>query len=49
MTREEKIAAFFKKAKTVKCPKCGQEYQTVESDLTCYVCFTNLKLNAVIN
>lgn len=43
------IEAFFKNAKAVKCSKCGQEYQTVEKDLTCYICGTNVKLGVVFN
>jgi hypothetical protein len=49
MPIKEQIAAFLAKAKEVKCPKCGQVFQTVERDLTCYVCFTNIKLGGVIN
>jgi Zn finger protein HypA/HybF involved in hydrogenase expression len=46
---KEKIEKFLKEAKEVTCPKCGQVYMTVEKDLTCYVCHTNIKHGAVFN
>ena len=45
----EQIIAFLKNAKEVTCPKCGQKYQTVEKDMTCYECHTNIKYGVVFN
>lgn len=46
---DELASDFLKQAKEVVCPKCGTVFLTVEKDLTCYVCHTNIRHGAVIN
>ena len=46
---EQAVFKFFATAKEVVCPKCGQKYMTIENDLTCYECHTNIRYGVVLN
>lgn len=43
------IKEFMKSAEVVICPRCGQDYMTVESFKECYVCGADMKDGNVYN
>lgn len=43
------VKEFMKNAKEVICPRCGQDYMTVENFKECYVCGADMKTGIVYN